>query len=143
MIVKQVDQIVKALVPQYNWDTIPERELRPGVTQKVVRGDNVVIGLTTLQPGMETSPHKHPYEQLFMILKGRITLHVGDQTFDCPAGTVVRIPPNVMHWGEGPKAEDGPALNLDVWYPLRSDYAKFTDYQTDQFSPDAAVIEKA
>ncbi len=62
-----LDQILTGLVPQYNWDNIPERELRPGVTQKVFRGDNVVVGLTTLHPGMQTSPHSHPYEQIFMI----------------------------------------------------------------------------
>ena len=33
-----------------------------------------------------------------------------------------------------------PTLNLDVWYPLRPDYAKFTQYQTDRFSADAAGV---
>ena len=65
--------------------------MRPGVTQKVFRGDNVVIVLTTLHPGMETAPHRHPWEQLFMILKGRITLHIEEQVFDCPAGTVIPL----------------------------------------------------
>jgi quercetin dioxygenase-like cupin family protein len=135
-----LDGTAALAVPQYNWDTIPEREMRPGVTQKVFRGDNVVIGLTTLHPGMQTAPHRHPWEQLFTILKGRIVLHIEEQVFDCPAGTMIRIPPNALHWGEGPTVEDGPALNLDVWYPLRPDYAKFTQYQTDQFSPDAAGV---
>lgn len=75
-----------------------------------------------------------------MILKGRIQLHIEEQVFDCQAGTVIRIPPDALHWGEGPTVEDGPTLNLDVWYPLRPDYATFTQYQTDRFSPDAAGV---
>jgi quercetin dioxygenase-like cupin family protein len=123
-------------VPQYNWDSIPEREMRRGVVQKVFRGDDVLIGQTTLYPGMQSAPHSHSYEQIFMILKGRVTLHVGDQVFDCPAGTVIRIPPNVEHWAEAPSDADGPALNMDVWTPLRPDYAKHTEYQTDTFTKD-------
>ena len=121
-------------VPQYNWKDIPEREMRQGVVQKVFRGDQCVVGQTTLYPGMKSAPHSHEWEQIFMILQGRVTLHVGDQVFDCPAGTVIRIPPNVMHWAEAPTEADGPALNLDIWTPLRPDYAKYTDYQTDKFS---------
>ncbi len=129
-----MDKRVDGPVPQYNWNDIPEREMRRGVEQKVFRGDDVLIGQTTLHPGMQSAPHSHSYEQIFMILKGRVTLHVGAQVFDCPAGTVIRIPPNVEHWAEAPTEADGPALNMDIWTPLRPDYATHSAYQTDTFS---------
>lgn len=91
----------------------------------------VVVGRSLLHPGMVSKPHKHVYEQIFMILEGRVTLHIEDQVIDCPAGTVIRIPPNAMHWAEGPK--EGVAVNLDVWTPYREDYGEHTGYQTDVF----------
>jgi quercetin dioxygenase-like cupin family protein len=121
-------------VPQYNWRDIPERELRKGLTQRVFRGDNVVVGYNTLHSGMKTMPHSHVYEQIFMLLRGRVRLHVADQVFDLVEGSVVRIPPNVEHWAEGPEAGQEPAINMDIWTPLRPDYAAYTSYQTDVFS---------
>ena len=50
----------------------------------------------------EAGPHSHPWEQIFILLKGRVTLHVDDQVFQMEAGSVVRIPPDVVHWAEPP-----------------------------------------
>jgi quercetin dioxygenase-like cupin family protein len=125
----------KKEVPYYNWNTIPMREMRPGLVHSDFRGNNVVVGRSLLYPGMVSSPHKHVYEQIFMILEGSVKLHIEDQVMDCPAGTIVRIPPNAMHWAEGP--EKGVAVNLDVWTPYREDYGVYTNYQTDDFDPPA------
>lgn len=76
--------------------------------------------------------NRHPYEQLFLILEGHTRLHVEDEVFECPAGSIIRIPPNVMHWAEAPK--DGLLVNLDIFTPIRPEYAAFTDYQTDEFA---------
>ena len=122
-------------VPSYNWETIPSREMRPGLVHSDFRGNNVVIGRSLLHPGMTTKPHKHVYEQIFMILEGRVTLHIEEQGIDCPAGTIVRIPPNALHWADGPK--EGVAVNLDVWSPYREDYGEYTKYQTDDFDTPA------
>ena len=120
-------------VPQYNWKDIPEREMRQGVVQKVFRGDQCVVGQTTLYPGMKSAPHSHEWEQIFMILQGRVKLHVGDQVHDCGPGTVVRIPPHIEHWVEPPAAEDGVAINLDIFSPIRPDFLELTKYQTEKF----------
>ena len=68
-----------ATVPDYNWKTIPVRESRKGIMQRVFRGNDVLIGYSELHPHMDPSPHSHPYEQIFMIVKGRVKLHVGEQ----------------------------------------------------------------
>ncbi|WP_300587463.1 cupin domain-containing protein [Marivita sp.] len=126
--------MTEQMVPAYNWNDIPERELRRGLTQKVFRGNDVLIGYNSLHPGMQASPHSHIYEQIFMLLQGRVKLHVGDQVHDLKAGAVVRIPPNMEHWAEAPADADGVAINMDIWTPLRPDYGKYTDYQTDTFN---------
>ena len=69
----------KKEVPIYNWNTIPSREMRPGLVHSDFRGNNVVVGRSLLHPGMVSKPHKHVYEQIFMILEGRVTLHIEDQ----------------------------------------------------------------
>lgn len=122
-----------AEVPMYNWNEIPSRELRRGLIQRIFRGNQVAIGYNLLHPGMTTSPHSHDFEQLFLLLQGRVKLHVGEQVFDCGAGTVIRIPPHTTHWAESPRPEDGVAVNMDVFSPIRPDYYELTKYQTDRF----------
>lgn len=120
-------------VPVYNLNELPARELRQGIVQRVFRGNNVAIGYNLLHPGMATNPHSHDFEQLFLLLKGRVRLHVGDQVHDCKEGTIVRIPPHTEHWAEPPKPEDGVAVNMDIFAPIREDYFELTAYQTDKF----------
>ena len=37
-------------VPSYNWETIPSREMRPGLVHSDFRGNNVVIGRSLFIP---------------------------------------------------------------------------------------------
>ena len=120
-------------VPLYNLDDIPVLNPRVGIVQRVFRGSGVCVSFAELHPNMKPGPHSHPWEQLFVLLEGRVTLHVGDQVFDMKKGSFVRIPPNVVHYSEPPKPEDGVALNLDIFSPLRPDFFELTKYQTDDF----------
>ena len=122
-----------AKVPLYNLNTIPELHPREGIVQRVLRGTGVGVSFAELHPTMTPSPHSHPWEQLFFLLKGRVKLHVDDQVFDMTEGSFVRIPPNAVHYSEPPRPEDGVALNLDIFTPLRPDFLPLTKYQTDDF----------
>jgi quercetin dioxygenase-like cupin family protein len=115
--------------PAYNWQDIPVRTPRPGITQRGFRSDNVLVTHNLLAPGMEPNPHSHPFEQVFMLLEGRVRLHIGEEVHDCGPGTVLRIPPNVVHWAEPPKPEDGIAVNVDIFSPVRDDYLPLVEYQ--------------
>jgi len=120
-------------VPIYNLNDLPSREVRHGIVQRVFRGNAVAIAYNQLNPGMATNPHSHDFEQVFVLLEGRVKLHVGDEVHQCEAGTVVRIPPHTEHWAEPPLPEDGVALNMDIFSPIRDDYFELTAYQTDTF----------
>ncbi|MBM3530914.1 MAG: cupin domain-containing protein [Alphaproteobacteria bacterium] len=115
--------------PAYNWQDIPARTPRAGITQRGFRGDNVLVTHNLLAPGMEPNPHSHPFEQVFMLLEGRVKLHIGDEVHDCGPGTVLRIPPDVVHWAEPPRPEDGIAVNVDIFSPVRDDYLPLVEYQ--------------
>ena len=116
-------------VTAYNWDSIPATEVRPGVTQRAFRGDDSLVTYNTLAPGMEPRPHSHPFDQVFMLISGRVILHIGDETIPCGPGTVVQIPRDVLHWAEAPRPEDGVAINIDVFSPVREDYLPLVAYQ--------------
>lgn len=115
------------------WKSIPARESRKGIIQRVFRGKDFLIGCSELHPHMSALPHSHVYEQIFMILKGRVKLHVGEQTVEMTEGSLIRIPPDVVHWSEPPEPEDGVAINMDIWTPYRPDFGAFTAYQQDDF----------
>jgi quercetin dioxygenase-like cupin family protein len=121
-------------VKAYNWQDIPSKEPRTGITMRGFRGDKVLVTYNVLTPDLTPGPHSHPFDQIFMLINGRVKLHVEDQVFDCGPGTVVRIPPNAVHWAEAPSPEDGPAINIDVFGPAREDYLHLVTYQTDSFA---------
>ena len=62
-----------------------------------------------------------------LILQGRTRLHVGDEVLECGPGSMVRVPPNVVHYAES--VGDEVCLNLDVFAPVRADYLHLVNYQ--------------
>jgi len=114
----------------YRWDELPKEAVRAGVTRAGFRGDDVLLVMNWLLPGMQTNPHQHPCEQIVYVVQGRMRFVVGDQVIEAAAGTVIRVPPNVQHYGE--PIGDEPVLNLDVFAPFREDYRHLVEYQRDQ-----------
>ena len=104
-----------------NWDEIAWTHVREGVDRKAFSGEGATIALNRLMPGHEPRPHAHPNEQIAYILSGRIRFCVGSDEHVLGPGSVLRIPPNVEHWGE--VVGDEPVLNLDVFTPRRAEYA--------------------
>lgn len=119
----------------YRWEKLPREEVRPGVTRTAFRGDNALMVMNWLEPGMEVRPHSHPFEQLAYIIAGRVRFTIGDEVVEVGPGEVVRIPPDVTHCGE-PVGEET-AINLDVFSPVRDDYRHLTEYQEADFQDGA------
>lgn len=118
----------------YNWETLEREHVRPGVSRCGFRGDNVLMVMNWLTPGMEVRPHSHPFEQLVYIVQGRIRFQIGDEVVEAGPGSVLRIPPDVEHCGE--PVGDEPVMNLDVFSPIREDYRHLVEYQDADFSND-------
>lgn len=50
---------------------------------------------------IRSRPHKHnKMTQVYTILKGTLTLHLGDETVVMHEGDTRTIPPGVVHWAE-------------------------------------------
>ena len=125
------DSKPKPAVRPRNWNELDRETVRPGVSRAGVRGAAVLLVMNWLQPGMETRPHSHPCEQIVYVVKGRMRFVIADEEIEVGAGGLVRIPPDVMHYGE--PIGDEEVLNLDVFAPLREDYRHLVAYQDDEF----------
>lgn len=109
------------------WSDIPREVVRPGVTRAGFRGDNSLLVMNWLEPGMEARPHSHPFDQVAYILSGRVRFAVGEHVVEVGPGEMIHIPAGVVHYGE--VVGDEPAVNLDVFAPVRADYEHLTTYQ--------------
>jgi quercetin dioxygenase-like cupin family protein len=111
----------------YNLFELPRETVRRGVERAGFEGENVMAVMNWLTPGMDLSPHSHTFEQVALILQGRVRFHVGDDVFEAGPGGAIRIPAGVMHYAE--PIGDEVALNLDIFAPARADYAHLVEYQ--------------
>lgn len=48
-------------------------------------------------PGQEWNDFIHDCDEYVLVAEGRLTIRVGDETADCSAGDLVRIPSGVAH----------------------------------------------
>jgi quercetin dioxygenase-like cupin family protein len=114
-------------VKSYNWNELPKESPRHGIERVGFRGDKAMVVMNWLSPGMTPRPHSHPFEQLVLIVQGRTLLHVGDDVVECGPGSMVHVPPDVVHWAE--PIGDEVCLNIDVFAPVREDYLHLVEYQ--------------
>ena len=115
----------------YNWNDLPNEVVRKGVSRSGFRGEDVLLVMNKIEPGMDINPHSHPFEQVVYIVEGRVRFHVGDDEMEAGPGSLIRIPPDVVHYAE--PIGDEPALNLDVFAPIRDDYRHLVEYQEADF----------
>ena len=79
-------------------------------------GDDHGLGVCLIfvdaEPGRGPAPHRHPYEEVLVVLEGRATLDDGEQQIDVGAGDVMLIPANQPHGFVN--SGDGPLRQLDI-----------------------------
>ncbi|MDF3883018.1 cupin domain-containing protein [Cupriavidus basilensis] len=124
--------IEPAKTAMYNWNTLPRETVRKGVERVGFRGENVIMVMNWAEPGMEVRPHSHPFEQVAICVQGRMHYHVGDDVFEMTPGSMLRVPPHTLHYAE--PLGDEVVLNLDVFSPIRDDYAHLVEYQAAEFA---------
>lgn len=119
----------------YSWDDLPREVVRPGVTRSGFRGEDTLMVMNWLEPGMEVNPHSHPFEQLVYIVQGRIRFTIEDEVIEAGPGSLIRIPPDAVHCGE--PLGDEPVMNLDIFNPIREDYRHLVEYQNADFDKES------
>ena len=96
----------------------------PGCRMRTPFGQHLMLSYLEMDDGAVVPLHSHPHEQGGMLLKGTLDLTIGDETRRCQAGAMFLIPPNVPHKAV---AVGGPVVVLDVFSPVREDYAELTN----------------
>ena len=100
----------------------------PGCRMRTPHGEHLMLSFLELDAGAEVPLHSHPHEQGGILLEGKLQLTIGDETRVVEPGAMFIIPPNVLHRAV---AIAGPAKVLDVFSPVREDYAE----QTNRYIP--------
>jgi len=96
-------------------------EVLPGCRMRTPYGENMMLSYLEMEDGAVVPMHDHPHEQAGMLLEGQIELTIGDEVRLVKAGAMFIIPPNTPHQAI---AVSGPAVVLDVFSPVREDYAE-------------------
>jgi mannose-6-phosphate isomerase-like protein (cupin superfamily) len=60
-------------------------------------GAHVCVIFVDLPPGGGPKLHRHPYEEVFIVLEGQANFTVGSGTVDARAGQVLVVKPGVPH----------------------------------------------
>lgn len=102
-----------------NLEDIPVISPVPGCRLRTPSGTHLMLSYLEMDAGAEVPLHHHPHEQGGILLAGRLSLTIGDETRIVEAGALFLIPPHVPHRAV---AIDGPATVLDVFSPVREDY---------------------
>jgi quercetin dioxygenase-like cupin family protein len=115
----------------YNWSELTKEVVRPGLERVGFRGENTICVMNWCAPGMALNPHSHDFEQIVMIIQGRVLFHLGDEVIEMGPGSMVRVPPSIEHFAE--PVGDEVVLNLDIFSPIRPDYLPLVAYQEQDF----------
>jgi len=108
-------------MPFINIDDYDPIELAPGARARTPYGKNVMLSYLELDEGSLIPRHSHPHEQAGMLLSGELELTIGETSRHCKAGDMFIIPPDTPHQA---RPVNGPAVVLDVFSPVREDYAE-------------------
>ena len=109
---------VVAMKGFYHLDQVPEEQVTPLIGRKIVTGDKEMVVFWRARAGAHAAAHRHPHEQIFVMLSGKMKFRIGDETRVCGQGEVCVIPGGVEHeawWLEDTEV-------IDVFAPPREDF---------------------
>jgi quercetin dioxygenase-like cupin family protein len=92
------------------------------VRARRVQGDKVTLAIVELAPNAVVPEHRHPNEQLGIVIQGSVTFTLDGETRDLAPGGTWRILADRPHVVQaGPEG----AVVIDVFSPIRSDWDRF------------------
>jgi quercetin dioxygenase-like cupin family protein len=110
-------------VTTYRWDDLPEEQLNPLISRKLITGERTMLAHIFLKKGSVVPAHSHDNEQMTYIIKGALKFTINGREIFLKTGEVMHIPSNVIH--SAVAVED--TLDLDIFCPPRQDWLDKTD----------------
>ena len=100
-------------------DTVKPYKIWEGAVARAVKGDRITLAVVDMEPGVGVPIHQHANEQVGFVLRGTMTMTIGDDTRELHAGETYVIPGDTPHGGAaGPEG----ASVVDVFNPPRADW---------------------
>jgi quercetin dioxygenase-like cupin family protein len=105
--------------------------------------DSSYLGETVAAPGFPGPPHFHErVHDMFYVLDGVLTMRLGDETTELPAGSFVCVPPGVVH--SFSNTGDTPVRFLNFNTPAGwENYMRDLDAALAKETPSQAEIDKS
>ncbi len=101
-----------------NLERVPEEKVTDQITRRIVTGEKEMLVLWKMKAGAHAAAHRHPNEQIFWMLKGKMEFRLGNEKRTCGPGDVGVIPAGVEH--EAWFSEDTEVI--DIFSPPREDF---------------------
>jgi quercetin dioxygenase-like cupin family protein len=100
---------------------LPLQRIWEGIAGRVLHGHALTLGLVELDPGIHLPEHRHPNEQLGMVIDGTLTFTIAGETRELGPGGTWSIPSDTPH-----SADVGPdgAIVIDLFSPPRDDWKR-------------------
>lgn len=74
------------------------RTLKHLIAPWTVAAERMWVGMSKVDPGSRSNPHSHDHqEEVFYVVSGRGEIQVGDEFAEVESGSVVVVPPTVIH----------------------------------------------
>ncbi len=86
----------------HKWDDFPRRtNIRKGTWRRVVATENLTAQRGEMEPGTEFDGgvHRHPEDQIIVVMKGKMRLHIDGEEGWLEPGDVGVIPGGEFHGG--------------------------------------------
>jgi quercetin dioxygenase-like cupin family protein len=89
----------------------------------IAQGEKLTVARLVVRKGATTRTHKHPHEEVVVVLQGKWAFHLPDSDVTLQPNQVLTIPPGVEHSSE--VLED--VVALDICTPVREDWIRQED----------------
>ena len=97
---------------------LPEERVTDKITRRLVSGEHGMVVWWSIRAGAHAAAHRHPNEQIFWMLKGRMEFRLGNERRVCGPGDIAVIPGGVEHEAWWPEDTEV----IDVFSPPREDF---------------------
>jgi unsaturated pyranuronate lyase len=102
-----------------NWANIPVEHPAEGIERQMVVGERMMIVRFRFVPFLVTPEHRHPHEQISLVVSGRIRFFIEGVERIASPGDVLHFPSNCLH---GATMMDEEVVLIDIFSPIREDF---------------------
>jgi unsaturated pyranuronate lyase len=105
------------------WNQVELERLSDTITRQMLNGDHTTVARIVLRKGAVVPRHRHPSEQLTIILEGTLLFTFDDGEVTVHSGEMIFIPANIPHAARALEE----TVDLDIFGPRREDWVKNDD----------------